>query len=288
MIQEKSGRDTGVSELWEERFIQGFISKQEAETLLLQAPEPMMLIRFSDNQLAGLSIVCLNPYTREIDHLRPFKFKEEIEKLTLPAMIVNCQEVKDINIIFPDKPREKHEDKVAASKRMEEPDTASNYKTRTLVMTSSGDKSLGGRTPAYSPSPSPAQFVPRGKISDTTPPPNQFLHPQFPRTGIKMENSRSPIPNYGNGMTDIVFPDEFVQMQHQGGQFEDIDEQMMQGILSDLAKNDDEENDMFVHMVQAFEITAQNNDARGTGSTPQPQYAYGANSSNANFDFDMA
>lgn len=39
------------------RYIEGFISKQEAETKLMQASEPMMLIRFSDNQLAGLSIV---------------------------------------------------------------------------------------------------------------------------------------------------------------------------------------------------------------------------------------
>lgn len=76
MIQEKSGRDTGVSDLWEERFIQGFISKQEAETLLLQAPEPMMLIRFSDNQLAGLSIVCLSNFF--ISYPRHFPLKSPV------------------------------------------------------------------------------------------------------------------------------------------------------------------------------------------------------------------
>jgi len=298
MIQEKSGRDTGVSDMWEERYIEGFVSKQEAEMLLSQSSVPMMLIRFSDNQLAGLSIVYQDPYSREINHLSPFKFKEEIEKLTLPVMVVNCEEVRDIQIIYPDKPRERIEDKIAASKRsVEEHTEFSTYKNRTLVIPSNGEK-IGSRTPSYPVSPSPAYFSVSSKPSNTVAPPSQLFQQRRSSGNVKAEPSPSPNPlSLGNSSHGCSYGMEITndfggQMNQWDGQFDsNLDDQRMQRILQDLMQSDDNDDmDPLVQMVQSFDsLTANQETPQANSNVLQPQHVYYGNSfpTSTNYDFEM-
>jgi hypothetical protein len=43
--------------------------------------------------------------TRCPDHLKPFKHREEIEKFTLPGIVRDCVNLKDIQYIYPNVPK---------------------------------------------------------------------------------------------------------------------------------------------------------------------------------------
>lgn len=38
-------------------------------------------------------------------HLKPFKSKEEVEKFSLPAIILQCEQLETVNTIYKDKPK---------------------------------------------------------------------------------------------------------------------------------------------------------------------------------------
>ena len=55
-----------MARLWKEGFIMGFVTKQAAETMLLQKQSGCFLLRFSDSELGGVTIA----YVRKPDLYR--------------------------------------------------------------------------------------------------------------------------------------------------------------------------------------------------------------------------
>ncbi len=45
-----------MQRLWKEGYVMGFVTKQAAESLLLQKPNGTFLLRFSDSELGGVTI----------------------------------------------------------------------------------------------------------------------------------------------------------------------------------------------------------------------------------------
>lgn len=88
------------------RLILGFASKTVSEQLLQQRVEPIMMIRFSDSQLGCLIISYWIPGSGlEPQHLRVGGV--ELESVSLDNCIRHCNELKNINIVYPDQPKSK-------------------------------------------------------------------------------------------------------------------------------------------------------------------------------------
>jgi len=246
-----------------------------------------MLIRFSDNQLAGLSIVYQDPYSGELNHLRPF-FEKQIKKLSLPFMIVNCDEVRDIQVIYPDIPRERIEEKAAASKRsMGEPDVSvyDPYKKTTIVITSNREK-MTSRT-SYSSRPWSTNFSVSSSTLFNT---NVLQQGQFLgnlRSEASQDMNPSPFDNSlldSHDMADLEIITNFDgQIRQWDGQFDNLDDQSIQRILQDLMNNENDQNDALLQMVQTFDSCAFSQETPQTSDTQQHQHGH-VFSTNMNWD----
>ena len=74
-----------MQKLWAEGLIMGFVTKQDAEALLLTKPSGTFLLRFSDSELGGVTIA----YVRNPDPYR--KFNTDFDCAFLTVLIENEQ-----------------------------------------------------------------------------------------------------------------------------------------------------------------------------------------------------
>ena len=65
---------THMQKLWMEGFVKGFITKQAAESLLMNKPSGTFLLRFSDSELGGVTIA----YVRKPDVYRKYKYIDSL------------------------------------------------------------------------------------------------------------------------------------------------------------------------------------------------------------------
>uniref|UniRef100_A0A158R3S0 Signal transducer and activator of transcription n=1 Tax=Syphacia muris TaxID=451379 RepID=A0A158R3S0_9BILA len=89
---------------WDEGWLVGFISKQDASTQMVNAPHATFLLRFSDTQTGAVSIgfVCEDDGSKGIPfHLSPFSIKD-LDQLSLAQRIASCPQLKEIRFLYPD------------------------------------------------------------------------------------------------------------------------------------------------------------------------------------------
>uniref|UniRef100_A0A1I8A4R3 Signal transducer and activator of transcription n=1 Tax=Steinernema glaseri TaxID=37863 RepID=A0A1I8A4R3_9BILA len=89
---------------WDEGWLVGFISKQDASTRMMNAPMPTFLLRFSDTQTGAVSIgfVCEEDdgKSKFPFHLSPFSIKD-LDQLSMAQRIASCPQLKDIRFLYP-------------------------------------------------------------------------------------------------------------------------------------------------------------------------------------------
>ncbi|KAM3725935.1 Signal transducer and activator of transcription [Dirofilaria immitis] len=88
---------------WDEGWLIGFISKQDASSQMVGAPHPTFLLRFSDTQTGAVSIgfVCDDEGGKVPFHLSPFSIKD-LDQFSLAQRIASCPQLKDIKYLYPD------------------------------------------------------------------------------------------------------------------------------------------------------------------------------------------
>ncbi|VDK71707.1 unnamed protein product [Onchocerca ochengi] len=88
---------------WDEGWLIGFISKQDASSQMVRAPHPTFLLRFSDTQTGAVSIgfVCDDEDGKVPFHLSPFSIKD-LDQFSLAQRIASCPQLKDIKYLYPD------------------------------------------------------------------------------------------------------------------------------------------------------------------------------------------
>ncbi|OUC41211.1 STAT protein, DNA binding domain protein [Trichinella nativa] len=88
--------------LWDDGLITGFISREDARSLLLSLHESSFLLRFSDSHLGGLSIsfsAVLEDGRREVFPLAPFTGKD-LDHLSLCSRIARCPQLLHIGRVY--------------------------------------------------------------------------------------------------------------------------------------------------------------------------------------------
>ncbi|KAL3982794.1 Signal transducer and activator of transcription 1 [Acanthocheilonema viteae] len=88
---------------WDEGWLIGFISKQDASSQMVRAPHSTFLLRFSDTQTGAVSIgfVCDDEDGKVPFHLSPFSIKD-LDQFSLAQRIASCPQLKDIKYLYPD------------------------------------------------------------------------------------------------------------------------------------------------------------------------------------------
>uniref|UniRef100_A0A914V0B0 Signal transducer and activator of transcription n=1 Tax=Plectus sambesii TaxID=2011161 RepID=A0A914V0B0_9BILA len=86
-----------VLKLWKEGWMAGFISKADAEDMLLRAANPSFLFRISDSQLGALSLVVRHANSTLINHLAPFN-AASLKSLPLSETI-ECEMMRGIDFL---------------------------------------------------------------------------------------------------------------------------------------------------------------------------------------------
>ncbi|CAI4231884.1 unnamed protein product [Auanema sp. JU1783] len=87
---------------WDEGWLSGFISKQDASQSMLSYPHNTFLLRFSDTQTGAVSIgfVCEDEDQRVPFHLAPFTIKD-LDQLSLAQRIASCPQLREIKYMYP-------------------------------------------------------------------------------------------------------------------------------------------------------------------------------------------
>ncbi|KJH48634.1 STAT protein, DNA binding domain protein [Dictyocaulus viviparus] len=88
---------------WDEGWLVGFISKQDASQSMMMSSHPTFLLRFSDTQTGAVSIgfVCEDDDGQKVPfHLAPFSIKD-LDQLSLAQRIASCPQLKEIRYLYP-------------------------------------------------------------------------------------------------------------------------------------------------------------------------------------------
>ncbi|VDM80672.1 unnamed protein product [Strongylus vulgaris] len=88
---------------WDEGWLVGFISKQDASQSMMLSSHPTFLLRFSDTQTGAVSIgfVCEDDDGQKVPfHLAPFSIKD-LDQLSLAQRIASCPQLKEIKYLYP-------------------------------------------------------------------------------------------------------------------------------------------------------------------------------------------
>uniref|UniRef100_A0A158PBV6 SH2 domain-containing protein n=1 Tax=Angiostrongylus cantonensis TaxID=6313 RepID=A0A158PBV6_ANGCA len=88
---------------WDEGWLVGFISKQDASQSMMLSNHPTFLLRFSDTQTGAVSIgfVCEDDDGQKVPfHLAPFTIKD-LDQLSLAQRIASCPQLKEIRYLYP-------------------------------------------------------------------------------------------------------------------------------------------------------------------------------------------
>ncbi|MCP9265854.1 Signal transducer and activator of transcription 1 [Dirofilaria immitis] len=89
------------AKFWDEGWLIGFISKQDASSQMVGAPHPTFLLRFSDTQTGAVSIGFVCDDEGVPFHLSPFSIKD-LDQFSLAQRIASCPQLKDIKYLYPD------------------------------------------------------------------------------------------------------------------------------------------------------------------------------------------
>lgn len=123
---------THMQKLWMEGFVKGFITKQAAETLLVNKPSGTFLLRFSDSELGGVTIA----YVRKPDlYQNPSVFMVApftTRNLSQRSMADVIFDIADLTVLYPDIPKESFR-KFCSSNTAQGAPTNNGYVRHTLV-----------------------------------------------------------------------------------------------------------------------------------------------------------
>jgi len=145
---------THMQKLWMEGFVKGFITKQAAESLLMNKPSGTFLLRFSDSELGGVTIA----YVRKPDvYQNPSVFMVApftTRNLSQRSMADVIFDIADLSVLYPDIPKESFRKFTSSSTA---PGTQPNngYVRHTLVTHVEGVPSMDSNpaTPLYNVNP---------------------------------------------------------------------------------------------------------------------------------------
>ncbi|VDL78543.1 unnamed protein product, partial [Nippostrongylus brasiliensis] len=88
---------------WDEGWLIGFISKNDASQSMMLSSHSTFLLRFSDTQTGAVSIgfVCEDDDGQKVPfHLAPFSIKD-LDQLSLAQRIASCPQLKEIKYLYP-------------------------------------------------------------------------------------------------------------------------------------------------------------------------------------------
>uniref|UniRef100_A0A0N5CAF2 Signal transducer and activator of transcription n=1 Tax=Strongyloides papillosus TaxID=174720 RepID=A0A0N5CAF2_STREA len=89
---------------WDEGWLIGFISKNDASQKMMNSPYSTFLLRFSDTVTGAVSIgfvCCEDDGTKIPFHLAPFSIKD-LDQLSLASRIATCPQLSEIKYLYPD------------------------------------------------------------------------------------------------------------------------------------------------------------------------------------------
>merc|ERR1712018_394743 len=141
---------THMQKLWSEGHVKGFITKQAAETLLVNKPSGTFLLRFSDSELGGVTIA----YVRKPDvYQNPSVFMVApftTRNLSQRSMADVIFDIADLSVLYPDIPKENFR-KFCSSNTEQAAQPNNGYVRHTLVTHVEGVPSLDSNpaTPLY-------------------------------------------------------------------------------------------------------------------------------------------
>lgn len=146
---------------WDDGWLVGFISKQEASERMLMCQNPTFLLRFSDTQTGAVSIgfVCEEDGAKVPFHLAPFTIKD-LDQLSLASRIQSCPQLKEVPYLYPDIDKEQmlaHFDTEERCKIFESP---AGYIGSEIVMVAKTMSSSKLGSTSDSPSPMSNQWSP--------------------------------------------------------------------------------------------------------------------------------
>jgi len=123
---------THMQKLWMEGFVKGFITKQAAESLLMNKPSGTFLLRFSDSELGGVTIA----YVRKPDvYQNPSVFMVApftTRNLSQRSMADVIFDLTSLSVLYPDIPKENFR-KFCSSNTAQGAPTSNGYVRHTLV-----------------------------------------------------------------------------------------------------------------------------------------------------------
>lgn len=162
--------------LWKEGFVMGFVTKQAAETLLLQKQSGCFLLRFSDSELGGVTIAYVkgDMYQKpSVFMVAPFTTKDLSQRRMADVIF----DLNDLSVLYPDTPKDSFRKFSSAAQAAQNAQSANGYVPHKLVTHVEGISSGMDSNPA-----TPSGF-----------------------TGSHVGDAQSPI-NFG-GMEDMEMPD---------------------------------------------------------------------------------
>ncbi|PAV84840.1 hypothetical protein WR25_10088 isoform A [Diploscapter pachys] len=143
---------------WDEGWLVGFISKNDASQAMLMCEQNSFLMRFSDTLTGAISIGFVyedeNGQNRSAFHLAPFTIKD-LEQLSLAQRIATCQQLKNIRFLYPNIDKEEMLKYFEQEERHRTaPDSPTGYIQSEIVMVAktSNKQSIFGAGDSPSPS----------------------------------------------------------------------------------------------------------------------------------------
>ncbi|KAI6206957.1 hypothetical protein M3Y94_00974400 [Aphelenchoides besseyi] len=158
---------------WDEGWLIGFISKNDASQRMVMNSVPSFLMRFSDTQTGAVSIgfVCEDDGMKVPFHLSPFTIKD-LDQLSLAQRIASCPQLKEIRYLHPDIDKEEML-RVFEGEERHKSESPTGYIQSEIVMVAKTRKIGGSSVFGDSPSPmsnqskldwSPGEFQPASSM----------------------------------------------------------------------------------------------------------------------------
>ncbi|XP_077993966.1 signal transducer and activator of transcription 5B-like isoform X2 [Glandiceps talaboti] len=138
---------------WQEGFIIGFVSKTQAQELLLSKPNGTFLLRYSDGSIGGVTIAWVaqdvNTGERQVWNLQPFT----TDQFNIRSLADRILDLPQLVTLFPDVPKEAAFSKFKKPLEAEQPGIKDGYVPTGLVSTINLPPGMGDGGPMSPPTP---------------------------------------------------------------------------------------------------------------------------------------
>ncbi|CAD5219374.1 unnamed protein product [Bursaphelenchus okinawaensis] len=134
---------------WDEGWLIGFISKNDASNRMCMSPMPTFLLRFSDTQTGAVSIgfVCEEDGQKVPFHLAPFTIKD-LDQLSLAQRIASCPQLQNIRFLYPDHDKENMLRVFEGEERPKSESPTGYIQSQIVMVAKTGKMNIGGESPS--------------------------------------------------------------------------------------------------------------------------------------------